>query len=77
MLSHKENFPTASENSNNVSILIVPSCKSHLLLSSKKFIEALYFGVFVNEDNLPAILDHAMARIAEKGKDSLMWIDFK
>ena len=42
---------------------------SHVLFCSEKLVEAFDFGVFVYQDDLSTILDHAMTRKAEEGKN--------
>ena len=74
MLGDEEDFSTTSKNSDYVGIGIDLSSSSHVLFCTKNLVEPFQFGVFVDKDNLPAILDHTMTCIAEKGKDSLMWI---
>ena len=74
MLGHKEYFPTTGKNSDNVGIRIALGSSSHILFCTEKLIKAFLFGVLVNQDDLSAVLDHAMTRVAEKGKDSLMRI---
>ena len=70
MLGHKENFPTTGENSDDVGVWVAEGSHSHVLFCSEKLVEAFDFGVFVNEDDLSAILDHAMTWKAEEGKHS-------
>ena len=77
MLCDEENFPATSENSNDVGIGVCLSSSSHILFCTEQLVEAFHFGVFVDEDDLSAILDHTMSRIAEEGEDCLMWIDFE
>ena len=77
MLGYKENFSTAGENSDHVGVLICLSSNPHDFLRSEKPVEAFDFGVFVDKDNLPSVLNHTVTSIAEKGKDSLMRIVFE
>ena len=77
VLGHKKNFPATGKNPNDVSIRICLCSSSHILFSTEKPVEAFHFGVLVNEDYLPTILDHAVSRIAEKGENSFVWIAFK
>ena len=47
------------------------------MFSTKKLIEAFCFVVLVDKNDLTAVLDHAMARVAEKGKNGLMGVTFE
>ena len=76
MLGHKENFPATGENSDDVGIRMGERGNSHVLFCAKELVEAFGFRVFIHKDDLSAILDHAMASIAEKCKDSLLGVVF-
>ena len=77
VLGHEENFPATGKNSNDVGIWVSLSSSSHVVFCTKKFVEAFCFVMLVYKNDLTAILDHAMARIAEKGKDDLMGVTFE
>ena len=47
---------------------------SHVLFCTEKLVEAFGFRMFVYEDDLPTILDHAMTCKAEEGKNSLVGV---
>ena len=48
----------------------------HVLFCTEKLVEAFDFGVFVDKDDLPTILDHAVTCKAEEGKHSLVRVIF-
>ena len=77
MLCHEENFPATGKNSNDVGIRVGHSGSSHVLFCTKKLVEAFCFVVLVDKNDLSAILNHAMARVAKKGKDGLMGVTFE
>ena len=77
MLCDEENFPATSENSNDVGIGVCLSSSSHVLFCTEQLVEAFHFGVFIDKNDLSTILDHTMTRIAEKGEDSLVGVDFE
>ena len=74
MLAHKKNFPATSKNSDDVGIRVNKGGSSHVLLCTKKLVESFDFRMFVDEDYLPAILNHAMTCKTKKSKDSLVGI---
>ena len=77
MLGNEENFPATGKDSNDVGVRVSLRGSSHVLFCTKKLVEAFNFGVFVDEDYLSTILDHAMTRVAEKGKNGLVGIAFE
>ena len=75
-MGHKENFSATGKNSNDVGVLVGLSGNSHVLLCTEELVEAFYFVVLVDEDDLSTIHDHAMTRVAEQGKDGLVGVAF-
>ena len=61
MSGDQENFPTAGENHDYVCVEESHCQLSHIFLGSKDLVKAFTRGYLIDEDNLSAILDHAMA----------------
>ena len=77
MLGNKEDLPTTSEDHNIVGIAESGGQHSYVFFDSKDFVESLTRDEFVHKNDLSAVLDHAMAGIARKSKDSLLWFTLK
>ena len=71
MLSYKENFSTASENYNYVCIGESQCLLSHIFFYSKNLVETSGWRKLINENDLSAVLNHAMTRKACEGEDDL------
>ena len=77
MLSYEENLPTAGEDHDYVRIAEPNSQHSHNFFHSKNLVESFSRVEFVNQNDLSAVLDHAMTGKACEGEDDLLWLTFK